>query len=346
MAAPGIPQNVLVQQGNGQVLASWNLVPGATQYIVQRSTDGINFTTISTAAPNQLVDTTALIGVQYFYQVASTNGTASAFSQPQSVVPCLSGQMSLGQLRLLCYQAADMQNNQFVGTVEANTYINQSYYELYDLLVTTYEDYYLAPQASFLTGANQQAYPLPDGQTSFLDQNNNSFVPPPFYKMMGVDDSLDAANARVTLHKFNFIERNRYVFPNITSTFLGVFNLRYRVMDKFIEFIPTPASNQRVVLWYIPKLKTLLQDSDLVDGISGWTEYLIVDVARKMARKEESYDLVAQLQNDKLALIKRIEESAANRDAGAPDVISQTRRTTQGWGDYTGFGGDSPNGGY
>ena len=42
MAIAGIPNNFQVQQANFQVLVSWNLMPGATSYQVQRSIDGVN----------------------------------------------------------------------------------------------------------------------------------------------------------------------------------------------------------------------------------------------------------------------------------------------------------------
>lgn len=336
MAVPATPQNFTIQQGGGQIYLSWSTASSAASYILARSTDNITYANISTANQVAYLDTAVTVGTQYYYQVAAVNlSGSSSFAAVQSTTPCLTGQMSLGEIRLRAQQRADMQNSNFVSKTEWNYYINQSYYELYDLLITTYEDYYVAPRVTFAT-TGSQSYALPNGSLY-----NGA---PAFYKMFGVDLGIDSSNnAYVTLKKFDFIQRNRYVFPQITANFLGVFSLQYRVVGGNVMFIPTPSGGQTVGLWYFPRLSTLLQDSDIMDGISGWTEYVIVDAAIKALNKEES-DVTA-LMNEKLMLKKRIEESAANRDAGQPDTISATRTWAERWGGGWGGGADGPSGG-
>jgi hypothetical protein len=77
------PQNIILQSGNGQNLLTWNIVSGASSYSVQRSTDGVNFTTVGTSLTNSYVDSSVVIGTNYFYLVASVNisGTSS-YSTP------------------------------------------------------------------------------------------------------------------------------------------------------------------------------------------------------------------------------------------------------------------------
>lgn len=328
MAIPATPTNVYVQQGNGQVLISWDISAGASTYPVLRSTDNVTFTQISDAAPTSYLDTTVVPGTQYYYSVQAKNGTGSSPSSPtQGIVPALTGTLSLGQIRQMAQQRADRVNSNFVTVPEWNTYINQSAFELYDLLVNTYDDYYLALPYQFTTTGSTDLYDLP----------------PNFDKLMGVDMGLSQSNnARVTLHKFDFIERNRYVYPNVTSTFLGVFNLRYRLMGNKLHFIPTPSGGQPMTVWYIPRMTQLLKDTDILDGISGWIEYVIVDAAIKALQKEESD--VSTLMTQKQMLQKRIEESAMNRDAGQPDTISPTRSSSGGG--WSGPGWDGSFGGW
>lgn len=330
MAIPAIPQNFNLTQGNGQIFLSWSLVTGATSYLVQRSTDGVSYSNLGTPAVNSYLDTTPTIGTNYYFQVASVNVSgSSSFTSPQSIVPALQGQMSLGELRLHAQQRADMVGSNFVTVPEWNYYINQSYYELYDLLITVYEDYFVAPRLMFVT-TGSQSYPLPNGQ--------NYSGAPAFYKMFGMDCGLNNNNnAFTTLKKFDFISRNRYVFPQITTTLLGVFNLQYRVVGGNLMFIPTPSSGQNVGMWYYPRLNTLLQDTDIMDGISGWTEFVIVDAAIKALRKEESD--TSELMTEKMLLKSRIEDTATNRDAGQPDTISDTATWGERWGGGNGMGG-------
>jgi hypothetical protein len=338
VAIPATPTNFLVQQGNSEVFLSWNISAGATSYQVQRSLDGVTYTNYAVTTPNNYLDTAVTVGTQYFYQVAAVNvsGT-SQYTVPASVVPTVSGEMTLGQIRLLAQQEADRVNSNFVSTTEWNSYINQSYFELYDLLVQAYEEYYVAPALMMVTDGVTNLYPLPNGV------NYNGA--PPFYKLMGIDCGLDnSGNAWVTLKKFNFIARNRYVYPNISSTFLGVFNLQYRLLGNNIELIPTPSANQILRIWYIPRLVQLLQDTDIADGISGWTEYVVVDAAIKALAKEESDTSVLMARKEMIK--RRIEESAPNRDVGQPDTISNTRSWGERWGTYGGGGFDGSFGGF
>jgi len=345
MAIPLPPNNFTVQQGNGQVLLTWSLVAGALSYSVQRSIDGVVFSPLATPSLNSYIDLTALINAQYYYQVASVNMDGiSPYTDYLGIVPTNPGYMTLGQVRDAAQQRADRVNSNFVTFTEWNSYINQSYFELYDLLVTVFEDYYLAPGILLATDGTTYQFPLPNGSNTFLSSAFPPVIvtPPPFYKMWGVDMGLDASftsNAWFTLRKFDAIERNAYVYPQINSSILGVFNMRYRVVGNFLWCIPTPAGNQFIRIWYIPRVKTLLQDIDILDGVSGWSEYVIVDAAIKALQKEESD--VRELTAQKMMLRQRIEETSMNRDVGQPDTISNTRWRTRGGWEGFGFGDGS-----
>lgn len=331
---PSIPTNFYVQQGNLQVYLSWDLVAGATSYSVQRSTDGVNYSNFAAPTANNYTDTSVSVGTQYYYQIASigTSGT-SPYTNPQSIVPAPIAEMSLGQLRLMSQQRADRVNNDFVTVPEWNAFINQAMYELYDLLIAVYEDYFKAPSASFTCPGNQQIFPLPDGQLTFLNDDRTPFVPPPFYKLLGVDLALNTANnAWVTVNRYNFIDRNRFVYPNTASTIYGVFNLQYRPMGNNLEFIPTPSGGQILRIQYVPRLPALLADTDITTiGFSGWLQYVIIRAAKYALDKEESD--TSKLDAELLFLKGRIEETAFNRDQGQADAISDTRQGNwaDGW---------------
>jgi hypothetical protein len=251
--------------------------------------------------------------------------------------------MSLGELRLRARQRADRVNSQFVTDTEWNYYINQSYFELYDLLIDVYEDYYLTAPYGFTTNGSGSVYPLPDGRITFLNYFTNATeVAPSFYKLWGVDLAANTSpNGWVTMNKYNPLDRNKYYYPNSQSTIYGVFNAQYRVLGSNIEFIPVPSGNQYIRLRYFPRLTMLLADNDLTNaGISGWLEYVIIDAAIKALTKEESDTSSLKIAKDEMK--KRIEAGAKNRDAGRPDTIQDTRSGgTGGWntGGYGGFQG-------
>lgn len=342
MATPGIPTNFTVQTANQKILVSWDQMSGATQYLLQRSLDNITFTSLATISGTPLatsyLDTTVTDGTQYWYQVAASNGTnTSSYTVSQSAIPTQTGEMSLAALRLQAQQRADRVNSNFVTTSEWNRYINQAMFELYDLLVTVYEDYFMATPAAFVADGTTFLYGLPDGTSTFKNGITlANFVAAPLYKLLGVDLALQTSNnAYVTVQRFKFEDRNRFVYPNTASTIYGVFNLQYRMMGNQIMFIPTPSSGQTIRLWYIPRLTELLSDTDTTSvGISGWTEYIIVRAAKYALDKEESD--TSHLDNELLFLKKRIEESAMNRDAGEPDTVADTR--IGDWGNNWGGG--------
>lgn len=340
MATPSTPTSFFVTQGNFQVYVQAAISAGATSYDVQRSTDGVTYASVATPATPSYLDTTVTIGVQYWYKMAAVNTSGtSPYTVPSSAIPSPVGELSLGELRYRSQQKADRVESQFVTLPEWNFFINQSMYELYDLLIDTYEDYFEAPEVTFPCNGNDYFYPLPNGILTFTNSvNNQTIVAPAFYKLSGVDLALNNANnAYVTVNKYNLIDRNRFVYPNTASTIYGVFNLQYRLMDNKIRFIPTPSAGQTIRLLYIPRLPALLQDTDITTiGFSGWLQYVIVRAAKYALDKEESD--TTKLDTELLYLKDRIESTAVNRDAGQADRISDTRQGDNAWGNGNGNG--------
>lgn len=224
--------------------------------------------------------------------------------------------MTLAELRTATRQRADMENqsgvytNAFVKDNELNSYINQSYFELYDLLIASYgENYNVSPPFTFVT----------DGVNQFFN------LPTDFYKLLGIDVQVTSSvsnNAWWTLKPFMFSERNKYAVPN-TQLYFGITNLRYRIQGDQLWLNPLPQMNQTIRIFYQPRMTTLSSDSDTVQGVSGWTEYIIIDAAIKCMQKEESD--VSVLMNQKMAMLKRIEAMSENRDAGMPSTVSDSQ---------------------
>lgn len=345
MALPYQPQNLTAEQADGNILLTWTGSLGATGYIVQRSADGVNFSNLATLGlVASYLDSLPGIGTVYYYQVAATNisGT-STYSSIVQMVAAPPSEMSLGELRLRAQQTADRVDSQFVITSEWNAFIRLAMYELYDLLITAYEDYFASDFVFINTNGTTQNYPLPDGVTNYLGGTYPNSAGTPahaFYKLAGMDLGINTSNnAWVTLVKYNFIDRNKYVYPNSTSTIYGVYNMAYRLMGNNVNIIPTPAGNQQIRMWYSPRLPALLKDNDLTTlGFSGWLRYPIVRAAKYALDKEEGSD-TSKLDAEILYLKTRIEETAQNRDAGVPDTISNTRRDPLYGGNGFGSGG-------
>lgn len=327
-----IPQGVYVTTGNGQVCLNWAIVAGATGYPIQRSTDGVTFSALATPATNFYVDSTAVIGTQYWYQVASTSpsGTSGynaigSNSLPLTITPCAPGQINLGYLRYQSRLRADMLKSNFLTIDEWNLMINQSEDELYDVLVCKFgEDYFLAPPL-VITSTNQLAYDLPNG--------TNYSGAPACYKVSGLDFNSFGANTAnpqgwATMSRFNWADRNKYnlMFGAASNVVSGQYaRFQYREMGTQLYILPAN-SGQAFRLWYVPLVPQLLLDTDMLPfSYSGWHEYIVVDVAAKALAKQEFYEQAAELMARKAALLERIEVTAANRDVGQPNTATNSR---------------------
>lgn len=351
-ALTSVPQNVVIQTGNAQIFLKWQQVVGATGYTVQRSTTGLvgSFTDLDTnVLINNYMDSAVTAGVQYWYQIASNNATGTSdFNSTGTndldltITPCLPGQINLGYLNYMSRLKADKLTSEFLTEDEWNFNINQSAFRLYDLLVTKFgEKYFLAAPLQFqATGA--QSYPFPDGL--------NYGGAPALFKLAGVDAGINASNNQwFTLPKFNWIDRNRYATLQLAGTVQSIYGLAYCENGNNIFFIPAPTTAQTIQLWYVPKMQQLLKDTDMLPfSMSGWSEIVMVDTAIKALIKEESYDQAMALVAERTALLDRIQETAANRDVGQPNTVSNTRARCgdQNFGSFGGFGSSGFGGGF
>jgi hypothetical protein len=195
-----------------------------------------------------------------------------------------------------------MEATGFVTDTELNSYINASYAELYDLLVSKYgEDYFVAPAHSISTTSNVDTYPLPAD----------------FYKLLGVDLQFDPSSWK-SLKRFEFNERNLSQTWQAYSPEI----MCYRIFGSNILLSQMPTDSLSLRVWYIPLPSTLTTDSDSFSGINGFEEYVVIDAAIKMLTKEESD--TSQLLMQKQAIKFRIEQMAEARDASMPMTVQDT----------------------
>jgi len=209
---------------------------------------------------------------------------------------------TLAQLRENSRNLADMKENNYVTDSELNTYINFAIADLHDILVGAYGSDYFLNSTTATTVNGTAAYALPAD----------------FYKLRAVDIKLDTSSW-TAVKPFNFNERNR--FDDFGSwTITGVSNIRYRIMGSNIRFTPVPDSAKEYRLWYIPVATKLSSDSDTLDDINQYSDFIVLTAAMKMLNKEESD--VSNLAAERARIIERITAMAQNRDAGESESIS------------------------
>jgi hypothetical protein len=264
----------------------------------------------------------------------------------------ISSLASLGSIRIQTLQRAAVEGNPAISTPEANSYISNSYKELFDMLASAYgNDYYVAvPFQIQLTGLNFYA------------------LPQDFYKVLGVDLQYSASpTGWITLKRFEFIERNKGAYLNSAVTVSSLSkiwyipeptNLQYMLpcattinsttistsdvsslsigMSVYGDAIPENTTivsiNTNLNTFVMSNAAKATQpvvilsmwvDSTTIDGISGWEEYVIVDSAIKIGIKQEND--VSELRIQKADLKARIEAMAEGRDAGQAQHVSDAK---------------------
>lgn len=212
--------------------------------------------------------------------------------------------MTRNEARTLAKRYADMENSSFVSDAEWNTYLDLAHADLYDMLVASYEDYFLKDPAP--------TYSLTSGE-------NTISLPSDFYKLRGID--VNIGGRYVTLHPFQFEERNVYDRA-VSRLGYGVRRLRYRVMGTKIRIVPEDDAAGTYRVWYIPRYTPLASGSDEYTGVLDWEEFIPQSAAIMAIQKEEGDPSVMMTVLGQTK--KRIMDMSANRDSGEPQRISDS----------------------
>ena len=210
----------------------------------------------------------------------------------------MASNITLLDLRNACKDRADMQNSNFITDDEWNRYINSAAKELYEILILKGLQYTTTTDTISLNGTDD-TYDLPSN----------------FFKLVGVDHNIN--NETYPMEEYTFQNRNLYNQQN-TQRYL-----RYRLVgEDMIRFNPKPSA-QEITIWYDPVLATLSDDTDTLNGVNGWEEYVIVRSALWAKVKEESE--TGDLKQDIAFLRDRIETAAENRDLGPAGQVTDVR---------------------
>lgn len=216
-------------------------------------------------------------------------------------------EITLADLKYQSRLRADKVGSTYIKEDELLSYINKSGAELYDLLIGAYGNDYYLKEAEFKVQHGVSDYDLPED----------------FYKLLGVDFQI-TQQRKLTLKPYMFNERNRYQEGAYWSAVIGISGPRYHLQNNQIKFRPTPDGAYTLVLHYIPCFTDLVEDTDVLNGVNGWEEYIILDAAIKMLMKEESDTSGLERQRDRILL--RINTMAENRDASQSFKVNDVQK--------------------
>lgn len=212
---------------------------------------------------------------------------------------------SLVNLRSDARKRADMENSTFCSDTEVDGYLNEGITELHDLLRAAFGDEYFEKDTTLSTVAGTATVALPAD----------------FLALTGLWWDAGASEP-IRLDKYNPVDARVSFATNGWAWGYPVF---YRIQSGNVRFVPTPSAVHTVRMHYIAAPTRLVADGDLLDGYSGWEDYVVWHAVMKMRDKEETdtSNAITQMQ----LLGKRI-EAGADRDDNEPARV-QRKRTGQ-----------------
>lgn len=214
--------------------------------------------------------------------------------------------VTLQELRTRCLERADMVFNsavaagdRYITTTELNALINTSYAELYGTLVRygMHRDEELATVVT-------------DGTAKYQ-------LPADIYAVLGVY-RVETNGDRTYLSRHDHRLR-----PNQSRTQAKAHT--YRVVGANMEFNPIPTSGTYELV-YIPVPGEMSADEDQIDGVLGWEEYVVIDVAIKLKQKEDSDPALLMAERERL--LRRIQEESRDEEMSECGTVQSVRNTS------------------
>ncbi len=200
-----------------------------------------------------------------------------------------------------------MRNSQFINQsglagTELIRYANLAYKDLYAQIVGS-KEFYFSTTFDFNISAGNDTYPLPSD----------------FYKLDGVDLSLDNSGRYLTLRPMQFSERNKFRsgLALAVAPFGQVF--KYILVGGNIRFVPLPNQSNNIQLWYTPEPAIITTLSQVLTLPVGGDEYMTLYIAAMAAAKEN--DDPTPFNDKRMEVLNQLKNSLKDRDQGAAHCV-------------------------
>ncbi len=93
-----------------------------------------------------------------------------------------------------------------------------------------------------------------------------------------------------------------------------------------IEFLPVPESGRAIKVYYVPAPGKLSLDTDVFDGIAGFEEWVVLDVAAKLMQRNNRLDRVQALRAERDIIEADVIDHAPKRSRSGPPTVVDVMR--------------------
>lgn len=150
---------------------------------------------------------------------------------------------------------------------------------------------------------------VPESETTISPDGSLTYaLPNDFYAAAGVFRKESDTWVRLRLHSQRTYPRETVESVALTYRIYGYME------DAVIEFSPKTDSGTYKVR-YIHMPADFAADSDTIDGVAGWEEWIVLDVAIDLMHKEQLFEEAEYLVRRKEKLERKIEAAMNERDA-------------------------------
>lgn len=222
----------------------------------------------------------------------------------------MSRPVTLAALLASARDRANMESSLFITDAQVESYIQASGTFLYDQILSAWGERYFFSQEDIDTVTFKAYINLPDD----------------FYRLLKIGWAQGSGDP-IRLEPFQDDEEWSDAFWGNAGTWGQMSPPRYQVRGNRVYFDPEPTSVETITVQYVP----IMREIDDVgpppvtfEGVNGWEEFIILDVAIKMRIKEESD--VRALQQERQLQMERIKDMAPNRDVGRTPRVQRRRR--------------------
>lgn len=206
------------------------------------------------------------------------------------------------------YDLPAFSSTTFVTTTAVNALINASLQAYYGLLLECYGDNYFATSETLTTVAS---IPL-------------TSLPVRFMKLIALHWQRDSA----TFEKMKPATVDDIQIADRGAVSWAQYCPRYRLSGlSSLEWFPTPGAAYSVRCDFVRLPEDLVDDTDFFEAGNGWEEWVIADVCRKIAEREEKDDKADRYMGKRNEAEGRIRAQAPERDEGEAVQLRDT------WGD-------------
>lgn len=150
-------------------------------------------------------------------------------------------------------------------------------------------------------------------------------LPADFVQLYAVD--LTVGTQTISLSEYSIVERNDYSSPVVPGDGVPVM---YRLQASNMRLLPTPDAAYSYKLLYLPVGTDLSGASDNFDGIAGWEDWIVFDVARKVLSRDDDDEQTPKIERLLATCEQHIMAQVAHRSRGVThrqDYRGRDRRT-------------------